>query len=73
MQPSLIRITCWTTVVFCVVGLSARKAAIAVTFDWVTVGNPGNDADTLVMTKGPAADLTTGYGSVGYEYRIARK
>jgi autotransporter-associated beta strand protein len=43
-----------------------------VTFDWATVGNPGNAADTLVMNKGPAADFTTGYGAVGYTYRIAK-
>jgi formylglycine-generating enzyme required for sulfatase activity len=43
-----------------------------VTFQWATVGNPGNAADTLVMTKGPAADNTTGYGSVGYAYQISK-
>ena len=44
----------------------------AVTFDWATVGYPGNPADTLVMDKGPAADYTTGYGSVDYVYRISK-
>ena len=44
----------------------------AVTFDWATVGDPGNPADTLVMDKGPAADYTTGYGSVDYVYRISK-
>lgn len=33
----------------------------AITIDWVTVGNPGN-----------AADSTTGYGNVNYEYRIGK-
>lgn len=34
--------------------------ARAVTIDWVTVGDPGNAADT------------TGYGAVNYEYRIGK-
>jgi len=42
--------------------------AQAVTIDWVTVGNPGNTADTEVMLS----DSTTGYGSVGYTYRISK-
>ena len=42
-----------------------------VSFDWVTVGNPGNLPDTLAMSKGPTADNTSGYGSVGYAYQIA--
>ena len=46
-----------------IVGGTVRAA---VTFDWATVGDPGNPADTLVMDKGPAADYTTGYGSVDY-------
>ncbi len=33
--------------------------------DFVTVGNPGNAPDTQVMDDG-----TTGYGSVGYTYRM---
>jgi formylglycine-generating enzyme required for sulfatase activity len=41
--------------------------ASAVTFDWVTVGDPGNPADTAVMSDG-----TTGYGSVDYIYRISK-
>lgn len=48
-------------------------ASAFVTFDWATVGDPGNAPDTLVMTKGNSiADFTTGYGSVGYTYRIAK-
>jgi len=37
----------------------ASAASASVTMDWSTVGNAGN-----------AADPTTGFGSVGYEYRI---
>lgn len=37
----------------------------AVTIDWSPVGNPGNAADTTVMSDG-----TTGYGSVPYNYSI---
>jgi len=39
----------------------------AVTIDWVTVGDPGNAADTEVMNDG-----TTGYGSVAYDYQISK-
>ena len=38
-----------------------------VTIDWVTVGNPGNAADTVKMNDG-----TTGYGAVGYQYNIGK-
>ena len=41
--------------------------ANAVTIDWVTVGDPGNPVDTEVMNDG-----TTGYGSVGYTYKIGK-
>ena len=51
---------------------AARPLPAAVTFDWATVGNPGNAPDTLVMNKGPAADFTTGYGSVDYTYQISK-
>jgi len=40
----------------------------AVTVEWVTVGAPGNAADTEVM----AIDGTTGYGAVGYTYKISK-
>ena len=40
----------------------------SVTFDWATVGNPDNIADTKAM----ASDGTTGYGSVSYTYRISK-
>ena len=37
------------------------SASASVTIDWVTVGNAGNAADPL-----------TGYGAVGYEYKIGK-
>lgn len=37
------------------------SASATVNMDWVTVGNAGN-----------AADTTTGYGAVGYEYKIGK-
>jgi formylglycine-generating enzyme required for sulfatase activity len=36
--------------------------------NFVTIGNAGNAADTQVMTT----DGTTGYGAVGYNYRIGK-
>jgi sulfatase modifying factor 1 len=54
-------------------GVPVRVAVGAVAFDWVTVGDPGNAPDTQVMTKGPVADFTTGYGAVDYTYRIAKQ
>jgi len=48
---------------FAAASLFAATSAFAqpVTMDWSTVGNAGN-----------AADPTTGFGSVGYEYRIGK-
>ena len=43
-------------------------SANAVSFDWAIIGNPGNAADSEIMTS----DGTTGYGSVSYAYRISR-
>jgi formylglycine-generating enzyme len=40
--------------------------ARAVTIAWSLVGNPGNAADTVVVLE----DGTTGYGAVGYNYKI---
>jgi len=51
LSPRLVALACI---------LSASFAAAAVTFDFATVGNPGN----------PAA--LTGYGAVGYTYKIER-
>ena len=53
----------------------ASITSAQVVFNWVTIGDTGNTADTLVMTKCPSTfctgDGTTGYGSVNYEYEIA--
>ena len=46
-------------VLACVSLVSPALAAVSI--DWVTVGNPGN-----------AADSYTGYGKVTYNYKIAR-
>ena len=43
------------------------SVAQAITVDTVPVGDPANTADTEVMLDG-----TTGYGSVGYSYRIGK-
>jgi sulfatase modifying factor 1 len=62
----------WLGATVLVAASAAQPLVAQVTFDWATVGNPGNAPDTLVMTKGPAADFTTGYGSVGYTYQISK-
>jgi formylglycine-generating enzyme len=54
------------SVSFCVVGLLAGTA-LALNMETVPVGNPGNAADTQLMSDG-----TTGYGSVGYTYNIGK-
>jgi formylglycine-generating enzyme required for sulfatase activity len=52
-----------TCIVVALAGLTTftRLASATVTFDWATVGNPGN-----------AADPATGFGAVAYEYRISK-
>lgn len=59
----------------------SQNAGAAITFDWATVGDVGNMADTRVMNKGPCTtagaigcegDMSSGYGAVGYEYQIAK-
>jgi formylglycine-generating enzyme len=47
--------------------LLPTAASAAVTYDWVTVGNPGNAGDTQVMS-----DSTSGYGAVADTYRIGK-
>jgi len=47
--------------------LAFNSGALAVTMDWVTVGHPGNAADTEVMIDG-----TTGYGGVSDVYQISK-
>ncbi len=51
-------------------GLCIASGALAqpITPELVPVRNPGNAADSEVMLE----DGTTGYGSVGYEYRIGK-
>lgn len=62
-----------TRITACALSLCAAPSAHAVIgFTWQTVGNPGNPADIQVMDKGPVPDYTTGYGSVGYTYRISK-
>jgi formylglycine-generating enzyme required for sulfatase activity len=56
-----------TKLSICIVALSLvvlRSGVVQAAF--VTVGNPGNPADTEIMNDG-----TTGYGSVGYTYQIS--
>ncbi len=53
------------SVVALLVGLTDTASA-HVTFEWATVGNPGNAADPLNEGNRP------GIGSVAYEYRIAK-
>ena len=47
-------------------GLVSRTAVAQVTFEWVTVGNPGNAPDP--MNEGEIPDI----GSVAYVYRISK-
>lgn len=56
-----------TIAVYLILTLFSASTTGAVTFDWATVGNAGNTADTEVMNDG-----TTGYGSVAYSYRISK-
>jgi hypothetical protein len=46
------------------------SSASAVTMDWTFIGNPGNPADTQVMTCCGDSTGTAGYGSVPYAYSI---
>lgn len=61
-------------VVFVAACAASRSAQAQVTFDWASIGDIGNAADTLTMTKCPSTfctgDGTSGYGSVDYEYEI---
>ena len=45
--------------------ISPSRLWAVVDIQWTLVGNAGNPADTLVMSDG-----TSGYGSVGYVYRM---
>ena len=48
--------------------LLAVMPASAVSIDWATVGDAGNDGDTQLMKQ----DQTSGYGAVAYVYQIAK-
>lgn len=50
--------------------LLIASSASAVTMDWTPIGNPGNPADTEVMTCCSAYIGTSGFGSVPYDYAI---
>ena len=50
----------------------AGPPARAVTFDWVTIDDPGNPPDDAVMDCCRESRGLTGFGSVHYVYRIAR-
>jgi formylglycine-generating enzyme required for sulfatase activity len=53
----------WAALAFALV---AGANVFAVDIDTVSVGNPGNAADTEIMIT----DATTGYGSVAYSFRM---
>jgi sulfatase modifying factor 1 len=52
----------------CIALCSSTTCRAAITIETVPIGNPANPPDTAVMTT----DGTTGYGSVGYNYRIGK-
>jgi sulfatase modifying factor 1 len=58
-------------VIVCVmatVNFASADTIRGIGIDFVTIGNAGNAGDTVVMTT----DGTTGYGTVGYNYRIGK-
>jgi len=77
MQPSAVRHPVAVSVGAAFIFAFAVAAEAQITFDWATVGNAGNAADTRVMTKCPSTscsgDGTSGYGAVGYTYQIAKQ
>jgi sulfatase modifying factor 1 len=54
--------------VMAVVNFVSADNIRGINMDFVTIGNAGNTADTQVMST----DGTTGYGAVGYNYRIGK-
>jgi len=60
MSKRNVDIVRWLVAALLVAVSVSRPVMAQVTFDWATVGNPGNAPDTLVMNKGSAADYTTG-------------
>lgn len=63
----------WPLRVTALVWSLAATLSWGVTFDWAFVGNAGNNPDDRIMSKGGAADMTTGYGAVDYDFRIAKQ
>ena len=51
-----------------VVNFASADTIRGIGMDFVTIGNVGNPADTQVMST----DGTTGYGAIGYDYRIGK-
>jgi formylglycine-generating enzyme required for sulfatase activity len=54
--------------VICILTLASTAAQAAVVMQWTTVSDPGNAPDTKIMKQ----DNSTGFGSVGYVYRISK-
>ena len=53
--------------VMTVANIASATIVQGINIDFVTIGNAGNNLDTTVMNDG-----TSGYGAVGYEYRIGK-
>jgi formylglycine-generating enzyme required for sulfatase activity len=51
-----------------ITSLASADTIRGINMEFVTIGNAGNAADTQVMWT----DGTTGYGAVGYNYRIGK-
>ncbi len=64
----IVRVLAIIVCMMAAVNFASADTIRGIGMDFVTIGNPGNAADTQVMT----ADGTTGYGSVGYNYRIGK-
>ncbi len=63
----------WGRVLPLLLGLAVGAGpASAVTIDWVTVGDPGNPADTATNCSGPDGTGSAPCGSVGKSYRISK-
>lgn len=54
--------------VLAVTNFTSAETIRGIDIDFVTIGNAGNAADTQIMDN----DLTSGYGSVVYNYRIGK-
>jgi len=61
------RILAVVVCVLAVANFTSAEIIRGIGIDFVTIGNAGNTADTVVMNDG-----TTGYGAVGYNYRIGK-